>query len=113
MQVLASYQWPGNVRELGNLVERLAIIKPEGTIEVSDLPPKYLAEENRVSGQPNMVSEAMQMTCDNLKEHLSSVERDLIGQAMAATNGVVAKAARLLSMRRTTLVEKLGKYQLN
>ncbi len=113
MQVLASYQWPGNVRELGNLVERLAIIKPEGTIEVSDLPPKYLADENRVSGQPNVVSEAMQLTCDNLKEHLSSVERELIGQAMAATNGVVAKAARLLSMRRTTLVEKLGKYQLN
>ncbi|MDJ0917597.1 MAG: sigma-54 dependent transcriptional regulator [Woeseiaceae bacterium] len=113
LQVLASYQWPGNVRELGNLVERLAIIKPEGTIEVSDLPPKYLADENRVSGQPNMVSEAVQMTCDNLKEHLSSVERELIGQAMTATGGVVAKAARLLSMRRTTLVEKLGKYQLN
>ena len=113
LQVLASYQWPGNVRELGNLVERLAIIKPEGTIEVSDLPQKYLAEDNRVAGEPNMVSEAMQMTRANLKEHLSSVERELIGQAMTATGGVVAKAARLLGMRRTTLVEKLGKYKLN
>ena len=87
MQVLASYRWPGNVRELGNLVERLAIVKPEGTIDVSDLPAKYLDDENRVVGE--------------------------IEQAMAATDGVVAKAARLLNMRRTTLVEKLGKYSLN
>ena len=113
LQVLSTYQWPGNVRELGNLVERLAIIKPEGTIDVADLPQKYLAEENRVSGQPNLVSEAMQMTQANLKEHLSSVERQLIEQAMSASDGVVAKAARMLSMRRTTLVEKLGKYKLN
>ena len=47
------------------------------------------------------------------KEHPSSVEKQLIEQAMLATDGVAAKAARLLNMRRTTLVEKLGKYQLN
>ena len=113
LKVLASYKWPGNVRELGNLVERLAIVKPEGTIDVSDLPAKYLDDENRVVGEPNIVAEAMQMTEANLKEHLSSVERQLIEQAMTATNGVVAKAARLLNVRRTTLVEKLGKYSLN
>ena len=113
LKVLASYKWPGNVRELGNLVERLAIVKPEGTIDVSDLPAKYLEEENRFVGEPNIVAEAMQMTEANLKEHLSSVERQLIEQAMTATNGVVAKAARLLNVRRTTLVEKLGKYSLN
>ena len=42
----------------------------------------------------------------------AAVEQDLIGQAMDASNGVVAKAARLLSMRRTTLVEKIGKYNI-
>ena len=81
--------------------------------DIQDVFTKYLDEENRVVGEPNIVAEAMQMTQANLKDHLSSVERHLIEQAMAATDGVVAKAARLLNMRRTTLVEKLGKYSLN
>ena len=52
------------------------------------------------------------MTQANLKEHLQQVEQSLIAQAMEATGGVVAKAARMLSMQRTTLVEKIGKYNI-
>ena len=114
LKVLVSYKWPGNVRELGNLVERLAIIKPEGTIEVDDLPEKYLKPENQVEPEiePNMVAEAMALSDANLKDHLCSVEKQLIEQAMDASEGVVAQAARLLKMNRTTLVEKLSKYQI-
>ena len=43
LQALAAYDWPGNIRELSNLVERLAILKPTGTIELDDLPEKYRA----------------------------------------------------------------------
>ncbi|MBT8067661.1 MAG: sigma-54 dependent transcriptional regulator [Gammaproteobacteria bacterium] len=110
--VLANYSWPGNIRELSNLVERLAIIKPEGIIEVEDLPAKYRDAEPLPNAESNMVSEAMQLTNANLKESLQSVECGLIEQAMQASNGVVAKAARLLNMRRTTLVEKIAKYEL-
>ena len=46
----------------------------------------------------------------NLKEHLSNLEVSLIRQALNEANGVVAHAAKLLNMRRTTLVEKLRKY---
>ena len=46
VRALAGYRWPGNIRELSNLVERLAILKPEGTIELDDLP----AEVPRNSG---------------------------------------------------------------
>lgn len=112
MAMLASYSWPGNIRELSNLVERLAILKPEGTIEVGDLPSKYRNANPRPGAGLNNVAEAMQMTEANLKEHLQAVELQLITQAMAATDGVVAKAARLLSMQRTTLVEKIGKYEI-
>ena len=113
MTALAAYSWPGNIRELSNLVERLAILKPEGTIELDDLPAKYRENSAEVANNElNNVAEAMQMTADNLKEHLQSVESQLIDQAMAASDGVVAKAARLLSMRRTTLVEKIGKYEI-
>ncbi len=112
MRALAGYRWPGNIRELSNLVERLAILKPEGSIEIDDLPAKY--REGGGDGEPvaNSVAEAIQMTEANLREHLQTLEQELIGQAMEAADGVVAQAARLLSMRRTTLVEKISKYQL-
>ena len=111
--ILAAYRWPGNVRELGNLVERLAILKPEGVIEPEDLPPRILNGPRAPAEEPNLVAEAMTMSDRNLKEHLGSLERALIDQAMTAADGVVAKAARLLSLRRTTLVEKLGKYDID
>ncbi len=111
--VLARYPWPGNIRELSNLVERLAILKPDGLITVEDLPPKYRANAaSPLAADVTPVAEAMRMTDANLKAHLQTIEQDLIDQAMEASDGVVAKAARLLSMRRTTLVEKIGKYQV-
>lgn len=116
LRVLASYRWPGNIRELSNLVERLAIIKPSGTIEVDDLPAKYQVANcelgYEVTDEVNAVSVAMQLTEENLKQQLQSIEQSLISQAMKSTDGVVAQAARLLHMQRTTLLEKIGKYQI-
>ncbi|PZN32759.1 MAG: sigma-54-dependent Fis family transcriptional regulator [Proteobacteria bacterium] len=48
----------------------------------------------------------------DLRDHLYSIERDLIAQALNRTNGTVAHAARLLNLRRTTLVEKLRKFEM-
>ena len=112
LRVLANYSWPGNIRELSNLVERLAIIKPDGVIELDDLPPKYSEAQPQHDAPANHVAEAMQLTEANLKETLQNVEQELIGQAMEASDGVVAQAARLLNLRRTTLVEKIGKYNI-
>nr|MDJ0709918.1 helix-turn-helix domain-containing protein [Woeseiaceae bacterium] len=89
-----------------------AIIKPEGIVEIDDLPPKYREAQPAEPGASNNVAEAMRSTSANLKEALQNVEQELIGQAMDASDGVVAQAARLLNMRRTTLVEKIGKYDL-
>jgi len=112
VRVLANYQWPGNIRELSNLIERLVITKPQGTIEVDDLPPKYRQAQSAPVAEINNVAEAMLLTQANLKAHLQNVEQDLIGQAIEASDGVIAQAARLLSMQRTTLVEKIGKYNI-
>ena len=60
----------------------------------------------------NNVTESLQLTDANLKQHMQNVEQDLISQAMQVSAGVVAQAARLLNMRRTTLVEKIGKYKI-
>ncbi len=113
LAVLSAYPWPGNIRELSNLVERLAIVKPTGTIELADIPDRYKTfEPADADAPPTDAAVALRMGEANLKSYLQQVEQELISQAMEASGGVVAQAARLLSMQRTTLVEKISKYQL-
>ncbi len=126
---LCQYSWPGNVRELANLVERMAILYPFGVVDVGDLPEKFqsdnitpeatqLSEEMLSSAQPmqyQLEDEAEPRLPSgglDLKEHLSNLEVGFIKQALDDANGVVARAAKRLGMRRTTLVEKLRKYGL-
>ncbi len=134
LQALRAYPWPGNVRELSNLVERMAILYPHGEVRASDLPEKYrswmVSDEVRggalltqmedralsvlehsmptIPGRPDLLPEDGL----DLKDHLADIEVGMIRQALDATGGVVAHAARLLRMQRTTLVEKLRKYGL-
>ncbi|MEO0997186.1 MAG: sigma-54 dependent transcriptional regulator [Pseudomonadota bacterium] len=122
MQALADYPWPGNVRELANLVERLAILNPVGTVDLDDLPEKYRAAgagdgSSVTAGRPSMAefNDIHRRLGDgvNLKEVLIGVEVRLIREAMREAGGTVAQAARLLQVQRTTLVEKLRKYRLD
>jgi len=126
---LQHYRWPGNVRELANLVERLAILYPYGVVDLSDLPEKFrdgiqlpameIGEElPQVSGEgaePGTVASVPRLPREgiDLKAHLSTLEQNLIRQALDDCDGVVAHAAKKLGMRRTTLVEKLRKYGLH
>jgi sigma-54 specific flagellar transcriptional regulator A len=127
VQCLSAYGWPGNVRELANLVERLAILYPEGTVDVHDLPEKYRREGyvmptapvNPETASPSAVpSETVVAAMPgarlpqsgiDLKEHLTQIESSLIIQALEAESWVVAHAAKRLQMGRTTLVEKMRK----
>jgi len=124
---LCHHAWPGNVRELANLVERMAIIHPYGIVGVQDLPPRYrhveeepeeefermAAEEPR---KPTVVGEGdialLPESGIDLKEYIAGLEQSLIQQALDNTGGVVARAAEQLTIRRTTLVEKMRKYGL-
>ncbi|MBP1150429.1 sigma-54 specific flagellar transcriptional regulator A [Methylocaldum sp. RMAD-M] len=125
LRVLQRYHWPGNVRELANLIERLAILFPNGVVDAADLPEKFQQyvkpEDATLRREPN--AESVSATDGlvlarlpgeglDLREHLNNLECELIKQALDECNGVVAHAANLLKMRRTTLVEKLRKYGL-
>jgi sigma-54 dependent transcriptional regulator, flagellar regulatory protein len=117
---LMACSWPGNVRELTNLIERLAVLFPGAQVRVEDLPPRYRHESCNASVQtaPPPVSSAsiVVVGCQlpkqglDLKEHLAEIEIDLLRSAMSSSRGVIAHAAQLLRLRRTTLVEKLRKY---
>ncbi|MBB3225598.1 sigma-54 specific flagellar transcriptional regulator A [Luteibacter sp. Sphag1AF] len=133
MNALRQHGWPGNVRELSNLVERMAILMPHGEVRAADLPEKYrgavsmeevsgaaliaLMEEQPViadafsygEGDPSVLP----LEGLDLKDHLAGIEIGLIRQALNSANGVVAHAAKLLRVQRTTLVEKLRKYGLS
>ena len=121
---LAGYRWPGNVRELGNLLERLAVLYPGRVVRGCDLPPQYrshsvdiveLAEFDDAPplDEPQPQS-AVRLTAEglDLRDYLAGVEINLIRQALASADGVVARAAKSLRLQRTTLVEKLRKYGL-
>jgi sigma-54 specific flagellar transcriptional regulator A len=124
---LCQHEWSGNVRELANLVERMAIIHPYGVIGVQDLPAKYrhveIADENFAPVQQplNHANTGYVNMNDNpllpeqgidLREYITNLEMSLIQQALNDCAGVVARAADKLCIRRTTLVEKMRKYEL-
>ena len=129
---LCSHAWPGNVRELANLVERMAIMHPYGVIGVAELPKKfrYVDDEDeqlvdslrsdmeeRVAinnATPDFVASAILPPEGlDLKDYLGGLEQVLIQQALDDANGIVARAAERLRIRRTTLVEKMRKYGMS
>jgi len=125
---LKQYDWPGNVRELANLVERMAILHPHGIVGQQDLPAHLQTAETgeleNAEGGPLPASvklekregsegiESLPLDGLDLKEYLASLEKGLINKALEDAGGVVARAASRLHIRRTTLVEKIRKYDL-
>jgi DNA-binding NtrC family response regulator len=108
LKVLINYHWPGNVRELENMNERLVILKGKGSIEVQDLPEKV----KKFSPQDIFRNITLPDTGIDFNTAISQFERELILQALTRTNWVKNKAAKLLHMNRTTLVEKMKKKNI-
>jgi DNA-binding NtrC family response regulator len=103
------YPWPGNVRELENLMEMLVVMKEEGEITIADLPPKLLHPKERESApeHPPLTSEGL-----DFNKMIGQLERNLLIQALRRSHGVKNRAAKLLNLNRTTLVEKLKRFNL-
>ena len=109
LSALMGHSWPGNVRELKNLIERLVVLKGNGHIARRDLPPE-LRNGNRAAEAPVMVRITEEGIC--LTSAVTEFERSLILQSLEKTQWVKNKAAKLLHLNRTTLVEKIKRHQL-
>lgn len=135
---LKEHAWSGNVRELSNLVERLTILYPGGLVDVNDLPVKYrhidVPEYSVEVSEEQLERDALASIFNdeepvdlpetrfpselppegvNLKDLLAELEIDMIRQALDQQDNVVARAAEMLGIRRTTLVEKMRKYGMS
>ena len=142
LDYLKHYYWPGNIRECRNLISRLVITKRLGTIDINDLPSKYLDSDwdsvcskskasyhlnskqhidyhhnhhdfdDNYREKPSSLEDlAMQVTLPakgiNLVEEMKKLEIGIINKALKICGDNKNKAANLLGMKRTTLVEKL------
>ncbi len=113
--ILKNYSWPGNVRELENCIERLIVLKGEGIILPSDLPSKfYEFEEGELIEEREFMNNLFKLSDDgiDLKSLIENIETSMIIQALEKTGGVKDKAAKLLGIKRTTLIEKMKRKNL-
>ena len=129
---LRQYQWPGNARELSNLMERLTILHPDEQVSTKHLPDRWrtgnspspavesprvpdfaFSEESIVEDGSEIVLSGLTEDGIDLRSRMAEIERTLIMQALDLSDGVVAQAAKLLGLQRTTLVEKMRKQGLD
>ena len=106
-ECLQKYPWPGNVRELRNVVERAMILASGDVLRVEHLPAEIgagLMERESPPAKPS----TMPLPGDGLR--LEEVERDLVRQALEATQGNQVRAARLLGISRDALRNRMKKF---
>ncbi len=104
MRRLMAYAWPGNVRELENVIERAVALSAGRTqIEVTDLPPDI----QQAAETPSARAFVLPDTGIDFQGYIHNVEREMIEQSLERTGGNRGAAAKLLKLKRTTLVEKL------
>lgn len=130
---MSKYDWPGNIRELANQIERMSIKHPNGLVEESHLPERIRAcatlenrgltlhdidNNNDQTVYNNRVTDtaAPQFTFPvegfDLKAYMTNIEVKIIQDALDNSDGVIAHAAKNLGLRRTTLAEKIRKYNI-
>jgi DNA-binding NtrC family response regulator len=109
LERICEHSWPGNVRELENLIERLVILRGEGEICVDDLPDTFRQGPAAArAGAPRIPAGGIAFN-----EVVDHFESDLILQALEQTHWNKNRAAQLLGLNRTTLIEKIKKKRLS
>ena len=109
MDAMLDYDWPGNIRELENAIKRLTILCDEQMVSFDDLPEHVQQESRSIQpGEEDILEQGL-----TLDEAVKGYEKRLILEALDKSNWVKTRAAKLLHINRTTLVEKIKKQKLN
>ena len=110
MDALRQYDWRGNVRELENLVERVIILANGDEIELEDIPASMKGRARTIESLEATIPPKGGIPFDHAVEEY---EKRLILQALSETDWITTKAAKLLNINRTTLIEKMKKKRLH
>jgi two-component system nitrogen regulation response regulator NtrX len=104
LKALLAYDWPGNVRELKNLIERLIIMGPSGSIELGDIP-DYIrdVEPSGINSTDNS---------SNFKDARASFERQYIVKRLEEFGGNISKTAEAIGLERSHLYRKIKAYNI-
>jgi transcriptional regulator with GAF, ATPase, and Fis domain len=110
LQRLVAYPWHGNVRELKNLIERIVVLKEGELLSAEDLP-----ESVRRDHEPRERPRGKTGPGEGIsfQTAVAEFEKALIRSALERAGWVKNRAAELLQMKRTTLVEKIKRYNLD
>jgi transcriptional regulator with PAS, ATPase and Fis domain len=111
LALLETYGWPGNIRELQNVVERAVLLAIGPEVSAQDLPMSVRSRDVRGAAGSGLPSELPAMGLD-LKAVVDEYESNLIRQALARTGGNKNRAAQLLGLNRTTLVEMVKRKRI-
>ena len=107
LTLMQMYEWPGNIRELENAVERAALLASGTLIAACDLPPRLRGERESQESFHELPDAGI-----DLRTAVEEYESNLIRQALARTHGNKNRAAQLLQINRTTLVEMVKRKHL-
>lgn len=121
LQRLMDYNWPGNVRELRNIVERAGVLYGGEILEAADIDrlltnvaPPLESRRERMAVAPvsfaplgNAPSKGQPI---DLRREMEAIELERINMALELADGIIADAAHLLTLKRTTLIEKMRRY---
>ena len=108
MHALQAHSWPGNVRELRNVIERAVILEPSEFIQPASLPDFEV--ESRLRDGP--VEKSGSSRRGSLPEALLSFEKEMILDALEASDGSLSKAAAALDLSRHSLRYRMGRLGL-
>ncbi|MEZ4440244.1 MAG: sigma-54 dependent transcriptional regulator [Polyangiaceae bacterium] len=107
LETLLSHDWPGNVRELENVVQRAVLLSPGPSIGSADLQGSLASRRSSEDLVRMLPEEGI-----NLREVVDAYENQLLRQALERTQWNKNRAAQLLGLNRTTLVEMVKRKQL-
>lgn len=121
LERLMAHDWPGNVRELRNVVERAGVLYSGEILGADDVDllltnaaPPLESRRERAAVAPVSFVPAAPTPCKDrpidLRQEIEAIELERINMALELADGIVSEAARLLTLKRTTLIEKMRKY---
>jgi sigma-54 dependent transcriptional regulator, flagellar regulatory protein len=110
LEALQHYEWPGNIRELMNFVERMTMMHEDENIQLQDLDLKFL-KKSQIADSAYDFLQLPEKPLD-IKKFISEIEKNLICNALEKNDYVTSYAAKYLKIGRTTLIDKIKKYDI-